>query len=391
MKLNPLEIRKHEFPTRFRGYDPEEVDGFLQVVSQQWQELTDEMRRLEARIEEQAAKLTHYAKVEEALEQALETAREGARQRLETADQRAALTVEDATRRAAALLADAETRASALRDSAEREARDLLADTRMRASEAIAGAESRLASARNALAEAGLRRSEIVVRLRSFLTSELELLAGFEGESLPATDLRPGAIPLAVPNDEASETVWVTGSADAARDFRDVDDVEMEAERPPEAEYPAAALPEVEDLVPSDPSPLVLEPTAPVEDELPVAAAEPPVGTAFPDPGPTSVGGGSWSVEEAGGPPGAPEGLPEAAASDDGGEEFPPATTPAASPALPASDPVVDPPEEARPRRSSKPRTSPTKQTDLMDAPGDVGSASDEIRKIRRILEDLDR
>lgn len=391
MKLNPLEIRKHEFPTRFRGYDPEEVDGFLQVVSQQWQELTDDMRRLEARIEEQAAKLTHYAKVEEALEQALETAREGARQRLETADQRAAMTVDDASRRAAALLADAETRAAAMRDSAEREARDLLADTRKRAAEAVAGAESRLATARHALAEAGLRRSEIVVRLRSFLTSELELLAGFEGEPLPTADFRPGAASLVVPDDDPVETVWVTGSADAARDFRDVDEVEMEPERLSDAEDPADGLPDVEDVVPTEPSPVVHEPPVPDEDDVPVGRTAHHAGSEVPDPGPVSVENRGWSTEEAGDLTDAPEAVPEAGASDEVAEKLAPVTAPASPPALPAADPVADPIEEVRPRRTPKPRAASTKQADLMDAPGDVGSASDEIRKIRRILEDLDR
>ena len=53
MKLSALDIRKQEFARAFRGYDPEEVDAFRHMLSQQWHLLTEDVRRLEQKIEDQ--------------------------------------------------------------------------------------------------------------------------------------------------------------------------------------------------------------------------------------------------------------------------------------------------------------------------------------------------
>ena len=82
MKLSALDIRKQDFKRVIRGFDAEEVDAFLHMVSSQWQETMDEMRRMEAKIRELEMKLEHYHKVEEALEEALKTARETSKQTL---------------------------------------------------------------------------------------------------------------------------------------------------------------------------------------------------------------------------------------------------------------------------------------------------------------------
>jgi len=36
MNITPIEIRKKEFEKAFRGYEKEEVDAFLQALSQEW-------------------------------------------------------------------------------------------------------------------------------------------------------------------------------------------------------------------------------------------------------------------------------------------------------------------------------------------------------------------
>lgn len=57
MSLTPLSIRKMRFRTRLRGYDPEEVEEFLEVVSEELtkslartEELTHAKHRLEERL-----------------------------------------------------------------------------------------------------------------------------------------------------------------------------------------------------------------------------------------------------------------------------------------------------------------------------------------------------
>ena len=149
MRLTPLDIRKQEFTRAFRGFDAEEVQAFLSMLSNQWEEVIDESRRKEERIRELVSKLEHYEKVEEALQEALHTARETSRKALENAEQKAQLIVERA-----------EHRAEDIKRDAEHERHQIKRET----------------------AKLSSRRSEIVTRLRAFLMSEMEMLARFEGD-----------------------------------------------------------------------------------------------------------------------------------------------------------------------------------------------------------------
>ena len=155
MKITALDIRKQEFARAFRGYDPEEVDSFLHVISMGWQEMVDELRRCEEKISEQQMRLDHYTKVEEALGDALQTARTSARE-----------TVENAERKAAAILEGVEDKVIRLQKEADEHRLDMKRET----------------------ARYAVRQQEIVAKLRSFLVSEMEMLHHFESgmTSLPS-------------------------------------------------------------------------------------------------------------------------------------------------------------------------------------------------------------
>lgn len=164
MRLTPLDIRKQEFAREFRGYDAEEVNAFLQMLANQWEEVKDEHRRQEEKVRELEAKLRHYENVEEALQEALQTTRESSRKALQNAEDEAALMIEKA-----------EIRALEITRDAERERHEMKRET------------GKLSS----------RKSEIVTRLRAFLMSEMELLARYEGDDpvgfiklLPADEKR---------------------------------------------------------------------------------------------------------------------------------------------------------------------------------------------------------
>lgn len=149
MRLTPLDIRKQEFTKSFRGFDPEEVQAFLQMVANQWGEMQDERRRLEEKLRSFESKIQHYEKVEEALQEALQVARETTHRTIANAEAKAKNIIEEAKIKAEGIQRDAKTD----HDRLKREASQLSG-----------------------------RRNEITARLRSFLLSELELLAHFDGE-----------------------------------------------------------------------------------------------------------------------------------------------------------------------------------------------------------------
>ena len=149
MKLTPLDIKRHQFEKGFRGYDPDEVDGFLKQVADRFEALLEEVRLAQEKTRETEAKLVHYERVELALQEALESAKETARR-----------SEEDAERRAAVIIEEAELRAQQITQEAERERFGMKKD----------------------LVKLSARQAEVAARLRGFLMSELQIVSDFQGE-----------------------------------------------------------------------------------------------------------------------------------------------------------------------------------------------------------------
>lgn len=182
MNLTPLDIRKQDFDSKLWGYDPEDVEAFLDMVATQWEEAAEERRRLESKVQELQQQMAHYKKVEEALQEALDQTRRNAEQQLENAKQEAKNIVQEAKAEAQEI----KQQARAQRDQLENEADSLEA-----------------------------RRNEVAARLRAFLQSELEILDTYRKES-DASEPAPraqhetpgapaaGLSPLDAPSEDAS-------------------------------------------------------------------------------------------------------------------------------------------------------------------------------------------
>ena len=164
MKLTPLEIRKREFDRSLRGYDPQEVEAFLDMIAEQWQDLKDEHRRLEKKVEELEGQMDHYRKVEEALQTALDQTRENAEQQIENAREKAETIVEKAKADARAMEQEAEQ----IVEKAEADAEDIKRQARAEREQLKADVQRLRA-----------RRTEAVAQLRAFLQSELEVLEDY--------------------------------------------------------------------------------------------------------------------------------------------------------------------------------------------------------------------
>jgi len=52
MAITVLEIIEKQFTTKFRGYNQEEVDEFLDIIVDGYEELVNENRELAARVKE---------------------------------------------------------------------------------------------------------------------------------------------------------------------------------------------------------------------------------------------------------------------------------------------------------------------------------------------------
>jgi DivIVA domain-containing protein len=150
MKLSALEIKSQEFKRTLRGVDEAEVQSFLGMIASQWQEQQDDLRRTEEKLRELEAKIIHYQRIEEALQEALTSAKASSK-----------ATVAEATRRAEMVILEAEAKARAT----EREV------------------ENRVVALHGSLSSLGQRRKEVIARMRAFLRSELEMLDDFGSQT----------------------------------------------------------------------------------------------------------------------------------------------------------------------------------------------------------------
>jgi len=104
MKITPLDLRNQEFSRTFRGYDPEEVRVFLEVVSDEFEYLIKENNSLTERVRDLDEKIRDYRNMEKALNSTLVSAQQNAENFLENARKEATLILESAKLESARIL-----------------------------------------------------------------------------------------------------------------------------------------------------------------------------------------------------------------------------------------------------------------------------------------------
>lgn len=117
MKLTALEIKQQNFEKSLRGYDTAEVKAFLNLMSNEWEHLVSRNRELEKQIENLQEKLKHYERVEEALHETLQTAKESAEQKLAGARKDAKNKIEKAEMEAENIIREATQQRQQIRQS----------------------------------------------------------------------------------------------------------------------------------------------------------------------------------------------------------------------------------------------------------------------------------
>lgn len=159
--LTPLDVRnkRGDFKKLMRGYDPQEVDVFLEIVAERLEALTRESLALKERTSVLQAQVNSQNDREQAVQAALVTAQEL------RADIRA-----QAQREAETIVREAETEARRLGAEAEADAR-----TKLR------GAERQLDKLEDAVEQMDRRRARFLKEFRQLLQRELDVVAVEEG------------------------------------------------------------------------------------------------------------------------------------------------------------------------------------------------------------------
>lgn len=99
MGISPLEIRKKEFAKKFRGIDPNEVQNFLEQVSDEMESVMRDKAAVQKELDILKERLTGYIHMEETIHKTLVMAQKTSEEAVGNAKKQAELLIEEAKNR----------------------------------------------------------------------------------------------------------------------------------------------------------------------------------------------------------------------------------------------------------------------------------------------------
>ena len=107
MRITPIDIRKQEFRRTMRGYDIDEVDTFMAMVSEEMEELISSAQQAKAEAASLKERLTEYQQMEATMRETLVTVQRAAEEKREASHKEADLILKEAEVRAGNWIEDA--------------------------------------------------------------------------------------------------------------------------------------------------------------------------------------------------------------------------------------------------------------------------------------------
>lgn len=147
MKITPLEIKRQQFKKTMRGYDTVEVETFLEMVSNEMEELIVTNREQKDRILEIETQLSDYKNIEKTLQQTLMQAQETSGKSIE---------------------------------NSKREAELIIKEAEIKASQVVERARLDFAHAKEEISQLKARKESILSKLKVLLSSELDLIRALD-------------------------------------------------------------------------------------------------------------------------------------------------------------------------------------------------------------------
>jgi cell division initiation protein len=108
MRITPLDIQQKQFSTRFRGFDMEEVDSFLELIREEMEELLRENANLREEARRFEKQLKEYKNIETTLKDTLLSTQQMVEEYKNTARKDAELISKEAELRAEEILIEAQ-------------------------------------------------------------------------------------------------------------------------------------------------------------------------------------------------------------------------------------------------------------------------------------------
>jgi cell division initiation protein len=126
MKITPLEIRQKAFEKVFRGFDKDEVDAFLQILSSEWEKMVDEKKELSIKLESAEKEISKLREVEDSLYKTLKTAEDTGANMIVQANKASELQLKESQMKSENIVSEAKSKSKMIIDSTEKHARQII-------------------------------------------------------------------------------------------------------------------------------------------------------------------------------------------------------------------------------------------------------------------------
>lgn len=128
MKISPIEIRQQEFTKKMRGYDPDEVQNFLESLAEELDKLNSENESLESEVQSLTDQVNEFKKIEKNLQDTLLKAQENSTKSMEATKKQTSLMIKEAELKASQIIEKARESTNDIRNAVInlREEKDLI-------------------------------------------------------------------------------------------------------------------------------------------------------------------------------------------------------------------------------------------------------------------------
>jgi len=154
MRLTPLDIQQQKFKVKWRGYNAQEVETFLEMVSEDVESLLKEYNKLRAELQKYEAQLADYRENERSIQKTIMTTQK----------------VSDDLKR------NAQRESELIISKAKVEAEKIINDAKIQAEKMMSGSRLEVEKMRRGLNDLKNKKMECEFSLKSMLESHLRLL-----------------------------------------------------------------------------------------------------------------------------------------------------------------------------------------------------------------------
>lgn len=111
MALSPLDIHNKEFANKFRGYDEDEVNEFLEQIMKDFENILEENKSLKSSLKQSEVQVSHFNSIEQTLQKTILIAQEAAEDVRRNSMKESKLIVREAEKNADRIVNEALSRA----------------------------------------------------------------------------------------------------------------------------------------------------------------------------------------------------------------------------------------------------------------------------------------